>query len=73
MLCLDHCFIWLRDLVTKTIGVEVFVELRNVVLEENEKKKWSEKVTNAEVLERIGEKKMVLISCVEKSIELVIF
>ena len=33
--CLEHCFIWLRDLDTKKIGTEVFGELRNVVLEEN--------------------------------------
>ena len=35
VLCLEHCFIWLRDLDTKKIGMEVFGELRNVVLEEN--------------------------------------
>ena len=34
MLCLEHCFIWLRDLVTKKSGAEVFGELQNVVLEE---------------------------------------
>ena len=35
VLCLEHCFKWLRDLDTKKIGTEVFGELRNVVLEEN--------------------------------------
>ena len=35
ILCLEHSFIWLRDLDTKKIAVEVFGELRNVVLEEN--------------------------------------
>ena len=35
MLCLEHCFIWPRDLDTKIIETEVFGELRNVVLEEN--------------------------------------
>ena len=42
MLCLEHCFIWLRDLDTKEIGVEVFGELSNVVLEENEEDKMVE-------------------------------
>ena len=32
---MEHCFIWLRDLDTKTIGTDVFGELRNVVLDEN--------------------------------------
>ena len=27
VLCLEHCFIWLRDLDTKKIGTEVFGEL----------------------------------------------
>ena len=35
VLCLEHCFIWLRDLDTKNIGAEVFGELQNVVLEDN--------------------------------------
>jgi hypothetical protein len=35
VLCLEHCFIWLRGLDTKKIGAEVFGELWNVVLEEN--------------------------------------
>ena len=35
VLCLEHCFIWLRDLDAKKIGTEVFGELRNGVLEEN--------------------------------------
>jgi hypothetical protein len=30
---------WLRDLDTKNIGADVFAELRNVVLEENEEDK----------------------------------
>ena len=34
LLYLEHCVVWLRDLDTKTIGVEIFGELRNVVLEE---------------------------------------
>jgi hypothetical protein len=39
VLCLEHCLIWLRDLGTKKIGVEVFGELCNVVLEEKGKNK----------------------------------
>ena len=35
VLCLEHCFIWLRDLDTKKIVTEAFGELWNVVLEEN--------------------------------------
>ena len=35
MLCLEHCFIWLRDMNIKKIETEVFVELPNVVLEDN--------------------------------------
>ena len=38
-LCLEHCFIWLRELNTKKIGVEVFVDLQNVVFEANEEEK----------------------------------
>ena len=49
MLCLEHCFIWLRELDTMKIGV-VFGELQNVVLEEHGEDKWSEKVINEEVL-----------------------
>ena len=54
---MEHCFIWLRDLDTKKLGVEVFGELRNVALEENGKIKLSEEVTIGEVLERIGKKR----------------
>jgi hypothetical protein len=32
---LEHCFIWLRYLNTKKIGVEVFGDFSNEVLEEN--------------------------------------
>ena len=35
MLCLEHCFIWLRHLDTKEIVMEVFGVLLNVMLEEN--------------------------------------
>ena len=35
VLCLEHCFILLRDLDIKKIGTEVFGELQNVVLGEN--------------------------------------
>ena len=42
---------WIRELHTKKIGAEVFGGLRNVVCRRMEKIKWSEKVTNEEVLE----------------------
>ena len=35
VLCLKHCFIWLRDLDTKKIEAEIFGEFWNFVLEEN--------------------------------------
>ena len=40
------------------IGVEVFGELWNMILVENGE--WSEKVTNEQVFERIGEKRTFL-------------
>ena len=52
---LEHCFILLRDLDSKNIGVEVFWELWNVVLEENGEDKVFRKV-----LECIREKRMLL-------------
>jgi hypothetical protein len=57
---LEHCFIQLKDLDNKKIGAEVFGELLNVVLEENGEDKWSEKVTNEQVLKCIGEKRTLL-------------
>jgi hypothetical protein len=59
--CLEYCFIWLRDLDSKKIGVEVFGESfemwcwRRIVCI-----KWSENVTNEHVYERIGEKRTLL-------------
>ena len=46
VLSLDHFFIWLADLYTKKIGVEVFVKLWNVVLEENGENKMIRKRMN---------------------------
>ena len=43
-----------------------------MLLEENGEDKWSEKVTNEQVLERVGEKTTQIISYVEKPIEFVI-
>ena len=63
MLCLEDCIVWLRDLKTKKIRLEVFKELLNVVLEENEEDKVVSgrgKVTDKEVLESIGVKKALL-------------
>ena len=50
---MELCFIWLRDLGTKKIGAEVFEELEENV-------KWSEKVTNEQVLDLIGEKRTLI-------------
>ena len=52
---LNHCTAWLRNLAIKKIGTEVFVELRNDVLE---KISWS--VIIEEVLERVGQNKTLL-------------
>ena len=41
LLCLEHCFIWLRDVDTKKIGTEVFGELQNMGWRTMEKLKWS--------------------------------
>ena len=60
VLRLEHCFIWLRDLDTKKIRAEVFGKISNVVLQENGKIKLPEKVTNEQVLNRIGEKRTLL-------------
>ena len=49
MLCLEHCFIWLRDLDTKKKNWSGSIWI-----------KWSEKVTNEQVLDRIGEKRILL-------------
>ena len=38
---MEHCFVWFRDLDTKKIGAEVFRELLNVVMEENEEDKMA--------------------------------
>ena len=46
---------WLNT--KKKLGAEVFGELRNMVSEEI---KWSDKVTNVEVLDRIGQKRTPL-------------
>ena len=54
---LEHCFIWRRDLDTKKIGAELFGELWNLVLE---KIKYSEKVTNEQILCRLGENRTIL-------------
>ena len=51
---------WPRDLKTKIIGAEVFVELRDVVLEENGEDKIVRKLTNGEFLKSIGEKRTFL-------------
>ena len=54
-----RCYIWLRDLDTKETGkylesFEMWCWMRT------EKIKWPEKVTNEQVLDRIGEKRTFL-------------
>ena len=56
------CFVWSTAFLGKTwtlrkIGMEVFGELQNLVME---KINWLEKVTNEEVLEHIGEKRTLV-------------
>ena len=60
MLGLEHCFIWLRDLDTKKIGAEVSESFEMWCWRRMEKIKWSEKVTNEQVLYRIGGKRTLL-------------
>ena len=55
-----YCTVWLRDLDNTKIGTEVFGKLRNVMLDKMERIKWSEKLTNEKVLERIGEKRTLI-------------
>ena len=57
VLCLEHCFIWFRDLKTKKHwSVSIWGALK-WCWRRMGKIKWAEKVTNEEVLERIGEKR----------------
>ena len=56
--CFEHCFIWFRDL--EKIGAEIFRELDMWYWRRMEKIKCSEKVTNQQVHERIGEKRTLL-------------
>ena len=57
---MEHCFTWLRDLDTNKIGVKIFGELRNLVLEENGEQKMPEKLINKKVIGRIGENRTLL-------------
>ena len=69
MLCLERCFIWLRNLDTKKIGEEIFEELRNLVLAENGEDKMVRESSNEDVLQCIREQRAPLkISYVEKPI-----
>ena len=54
---MEHCFIRLKDLDTKKIGAEVSGELWNVV--RMGKIKWSEEVTNEQVMGEMVEVKGV--------------
>ena len=63
VLYLEFCIVWIRYLDTEKVGAQLFGELRNVIWKKMEKIKWPGKVTNGEVIERIGEKR-TLLSCV---------
>ena len=52
---MEHCYI---DLDTKKIGAEVFGGFEMWRWRRKEKIKWPEIVTNEQVLERIGEKRI---------------
>ena len=51
---LEHSIVWLRDLDTKKIGVEVFEVLGNEVLDENGKDKFTTRKKFLNVYERRG-------------------
>ena len=53
---MGHFTIWLRELDTKNILLEVLGELLNVVLQENGEDKMANKVTTEKVLESVEEK-----------------
>jgi hypothetical protein len=57
---LEHCFIWLKDLDANKISAKIFRELRMWCWRRIEKIKWTEKVTNEHVFDRIGEKRTLL-------------
>ena len=59
---MEHCTIriCLRGLDTKKIGVGVYESFEMWCWRRMEKVKWSEKETNEEVLEHIGEKRTLI-------------
>ena len=67
---MEHCIVWLRDLETKKIGLEVFGELRNSA--EGEWRRYNDQeVTIVEILGSIGENRailyIILLRCVFES------
>ena len=56
-LCLEHCFIWLRNLDTMKIGAEVFGEFWNVVLEEKGEGKMARESSEKTLLNNILRRK----------------
>ena len=59
-ICLEHCFIWLRDLKLRKLEHKYLESFEMWCWRRMEKIKWSEKVTNEQVLDRIGEKRTLL-------------
>jgi hypothetical protein len=57
---LEHCFIWLRDWTLRKLGPKYIESFEMRCWWIIEKIKWSEKVTNGQVLECIGEKRALL-------------
>jgi hypothetical protein len=57
---MEHCFIWLRNLDTKKIEVDVLESFEICHWRRMKKVKWSEKVTNEQVPEREGEKRTLM-------------
>ena len=60
MLCLENCFIGLRELDTKKIKAEVCGEFWNVVLKENGENRMGRKITNEQVFGHIGVERALL-------------
>jgi hypothetical protein len=70
MLYLEHCIIWLK-LDAKKIGAEVFRELRNVMLDENEEDNMVRQVTNEEVPGHTREKRTLLNNILRRKANLI--
>ena len=65
MLCLECCFLWLKDLGTKKLDRKYLESFAIGCWRIMGETKWSEKINN-EVLERIGEKRTFLNNIVRR-------